>query len=278
MEYVEIKAPAKINVGLNIVEKRNDGYHNLETFFYPICDFYDKLTFERADNFSFECENNELNSSENNLVVKAKELLEKESQKKLNVKIVLKKNIPLGAGLGGGSSDAAATLISLNEMFELNIPFDKLLELALQLGSDVPFFLKAKPAVGKSRGEILTLKNFEIPYHILIVNPRIHVSTKEAFSNITPQPAKINYEKVFTTFDTFLTEKKNIINDFENYVFTKYPEIKSIKELMLSNGAIFSLMSGSGSTVYGIFKKEENISKVKKKLPNHYFVYTNPPS
>ena len=198
MKYIEIKAPAKINIGLNIVEKRKDGYHNLETFFYPICDLFDVLTFEQSDDFSFNCDVDELNSLEDNLVVKAKTLLEDETNKKLNIKINLQKNIPIGAGLGGGSSDAAATLISLNEMFTLNIPYDRLLELALQLGSDVPFFLKAKPAIGKSRGEILAIKEFEIPKYILLVNPRIHISTKEAFANITPQPSNLDYEHVFS--------------------------------------------------------------------------------
>jgi len=273
MEYIEIKAPAKINIGLNIIEKRNDGFHNLETFFYPICDLYDELTFERSDIFSFICDVKELNLLEDNLVIKAKNLLEKESSKKLNVKITLNKNIPAGAGLGGGSSDAATTLISLNEMFALKVPFERLTNLALRLGSDVPFFLKSKPAVGKSRGEILTIMDFEIPHYILIVNPGIHISTKEAFSNIIPKGNDINYESVFKNYDSFLNEIEKIHNDFEDNVFNKYPEIEKIKKIMLESGALFSLMSGSGSTVYGIFKDTDDINEVKKKLPLTYFVF-----
>lgn len=278
MNYIEIKAPAKINIGLNIVEKRSDGFHNLETFFYPINDLYDELTFERSDNFVFVCDSKEIDSLADNLVVKAKNLLENETKKILDVKISLKKNIPLGAGLGGGSSDAAATLISLNEMYELNISYKRLSELALQLGSDVPFFLKAKPSVGKSRGEILTIKDFEIPFPILIVNPRIHVSTKEAFSNIQPSPSNINYDNIFNDFNSFLNNKEQVINDFEKYVIGIFPEIKSIKDLMLDKGALFSMMSGSGSTVYGIFEKEEELQEVRTKLPSNYLIFTNLPN
>jgi 4-diphosphocytidyl-2-C-methyl-D-erythritol kinase len=124
MKYIEIKAPAKINIGLNIVKKRDDGFHNLETFFYPINDLFDELTFERSDKFSFEMKETSIkyqDKLQSNLVVKAKNILEEKTGKKLTAKITLKKNIPIGAGLGGGSSDAASTLICINEMFKLKI-------------------------------------------------------------------------------------------------------------------------------------------------------------
>ncbi|MEW6701224.1 MAG: 4-(cytidine 5'-diphospho)-2-C-methyl-D-erythritol kinase, partial [Bacteroidota bacterium] len=140
MKYIEIKAPAKINIGLNIFSKRKDGYHNLSTLFYPINDLYDILTFEPAEQFEFICTDDSIPCDESNLVVKAKNLLEKVSEKKIKVKITLDKKIPHQAGLGGGSSDAAAALISLNEMFRLGLKDDKLIELALLIGSDVPFF------------------------------------------------------------------------------------------------------------------------------------------
>lgn len=280
MKYIEIKAPAKINIGLNIVEKRNDGFHNLETFFYPINDLFDELTIERADKFFFEMQDTNIKYQENlqnNLVVKAKNILEEKTGKKLTAKITLKKNIPIGAGLGGGSSDAAATLISLNEMFNLKIKKEQMIELALQLGSDVPFFLKAKPAVGKSRGEILSIKEFSVPYYILLVNPGIHVSTKEAFANISHVQSNIDYDDVFTDFNSFWLHHNNVRNDFENFVFTKYPEIKQIKEVLVENGSLFSLMSGSGSTVYGFFQNYEDAFNTKKLFPAEYLTFISRP-
>jgi len=274
MKYIEIKAPAKINFGLNIVCKRDDGFHNLETLFYPINDLFDILTFTLSDNFEFECNHGLLQIETDNLVVKAVKLLEDKFKRKLNVKITLDKRIPVGAGLGGGSSDAATVLVCLNEMFKLKLKYDELLKLALGLGSDVPFFIKPFPSVGKSRGEILKPIEFDIPLPILIVNPGIHISTKEAFQNIKPKDSVFDY--------TFLNSRKEfnwsnltqvITNDFEEYIFSVYPEVGNIKKEMLNAGALFSLMSGTGSTVYGIFKDVESADKVKCKFPEHYFKF-----
>jgi len=273
MKYIEIKAPAKINIGLNIVEKRDDGFHNLETFFYPIHDLYDKLIFELAESFSFRCNEKSVNNDEDNLVLKSVRLLEEFTGKKFLVKIELQKKIPIGAGLGGGSSDSAATLISLNELFGLKISYETLVNLALQLGSDVPFFLKAKPAIGKSRGDVLTIKEIDLPYQIVIINPGIHISTKEAFQNITPKKAKINYDDVFQSLDSFLNNKERIVNDFEEFVFTKHPEIQFIKESLIKYGSEFSLMSGSGSTVYGLFKDKIELDRLSAIFPKEYFIF-----
>lgn len=274
MRYIEIKAPAKINIGLKVISKRRDGYHNLSTLFYPINDLYDVLKFELAENFSFQCDNPNIPNDDNNLVVKAKNILEKESKKRLNVKIELLKNIPSEAGLGGGSSDAAATLISLNELYSLNFRYEKLLELALDLGSDVPFFIKAKPAIGKSRGEILEQIDFEINKPILIVNPKIKISTKEAFSFVKSSNQEIEFNNFLTNHKNDFNSYKNIFeNDFENYVFEKYPEIKIIKEKMYTNGALFSSMSGTGSTVYGIFPDVQKIKGLLEELPKNYFTF-----
>ncbi len=274
MRYIEIKAPAKINIGLKVISKRRDGYHNLSTLFYPINDLYDVLKFELAENFSFQCDNPNIPNDDNNLVVKAKNILEKETKKRINVKIELLKNIPSEAGLGGGSSDAAATLISLNELYSLNFRYEKLLELALDLGSDVPFFIKAKPAIGKSRGEILEQIDFEINKPILIVNPKIKISTKEAFSFVKSSNQEIEFNNFLTNHKNDFNSYKNIFeNDFENYVFEKYPEIKIIKEKMYKNGALFSSMSGTGSTVYGIFPDVQKIKGLLEELPKNYFTF-----
>lgn len=272
MKYIEIKAPAKINIGLRILSKRSDGYHNLHTLFYPVYDLYDEIIIERRNQFEFYADKEELNS-EDNLIVRAAELLGDYSRKKIGAKIVLKKKIPMGAGLGGGSSDAAAVLISLNEMFQLGLSYNELLELALKLGSDVPFFIKAKPAIGYSRGEVLRHIDFEIENPILIVNPGIHISTKEAFENIIPYNIELDYRNVINGGKPNYEKMNELVNDFENYVFDKYPEIKALKEKFHKRGSLFAQMSGSGSTVYGIFKNQNDAMKVIRDIPPDYFYH-----
>lgn len=278
MKYIEIKAPAKINIGLFVVSKRADGYHNLRTLFYPVSDLYDKLTFEPSNNFEFICNSAELPIDKGNIVVQAKELLERTFGKKLNVKITLEKKIPTQAGLGGGSSDAAATLISLNEMFKLNLKHDQLIELALQLGSDVPFFIRTKPAIGTSRGEILEEIPVEISEPILIVNPGIKISTKEAFENIQPGENRFDYRSIINGTELFY-EKMNslVVNDFENYAFKKYPQLKNIKDQLIESGALFALMSGSGSTMFGIFKDVVQAKEAANKFPKYYYCWISIP-
>ncbi|RJP67650.1 MAG: 4-(cytidine 5'-diphospho)-2-C-methyl-D-erythritol kinase [Ignavibacteriales bacterium] len=277
IDYIEIKAPAKINFGLNVISKREDGFHNLETIFYPLKDLYDELRFTRSNKFEFTCSDKEL-ETDDNLIIRAKNLLENESKKKINVRIELQKNIPLGAGLGGGSSDAAATLLSLNDMFGLKYDLDKLRSFALQLGSDVPFFISAKPAFAESRGEKLTLIDFEIPYPIVLVNPGIHISTAEAYKNIKSKPAMFNLKDLT---NIKLTEPSDYItkvtNDFEDYAFNKHPEIEEIKEKLYSFGAKLSLMTGSGSTVFGIFNSFNEAEKAKVYFAEKYFAFINLP-
>lgn len=270
MKYIEIKSPAKINIGLDIVSKRADGYHNLQTIFYPLYELYDIIKIERSHEFSFTSSKKELND-DNNLIVKAKNLLEKKFSRKLPVNIHLEKNIPVGAGLGGGSSNAASVLLALNDMFNLGMKKDILIRYALELGSDVPFFIKAKPAIGESRGEILTEVKLNITKPFLIVNPGIHISTKEAFANIKPKESKIDFKAINENdLNNISLFNKLFKNDFEKYVFKTYPEISDIKKIMTDNGALFSLMSGSGSTVYGIFDDIETAEKVRKSFPSKY--------
>lgn len=278
MKYIEIKAPAKINIGLHILNKRDDGYHNLSTLFYPINDLYDKLKFTLTDKFEFICDDPAIPDDDNNLVIKTKLLLENHTNKKLNVRIELEKNIPSQAGLGGGSSDAAAALISLNEIFNLGLKESSIYKLALTLGSDVPFFIKAKPAIGKSRGEILNYIDFEINEYIVIVKPPINISTKEAFNNILPSMQEINYNEIIAknviNYDLLRT---SVQNDFEKYVFIKYPEIERIKKKLYDSGAMYASMSGSGSTLFGIFNKEEEARKSIIHFPKNYFCWLSTP-
>ena len=272
MKRLTLNAPAKINIGLNVVSKRGDGFHNLETFFYPLYDLHDKLIFEQSSNFIFDSNNTNLNRDPNNLILKAHTLIEDHIKKRLPVRIKLVKKIPIGAGLGGGSSDAASVLVGLNEFFHLNIEKKKLLELALILGSDVPFFVSSKPAIGYSRGEILAQTQTIINKPILIVNPGIHISTKEAFSNIRPKESTFDYNYFKTVEEpNYEILMSKISNDFERFVFDKYPDIKKIKQVMLENGALLSIMSGTGSTVYGIYEDIELANKVSLNLPSEYF-------
>lgn len=268
---MKVKSPAKVNLGLNIVSKREDGFHNLKTIFYPIIDLYDEITFKTSSKFKFICDSPLPDLSNNNLILKAVEILEDYTGKEINLTIELKKRIPVGAGLGGGSSNAAATLTTLNKLYKFNLSQKELQKLALKLGSDVPFFLNRKTAIGKSRGEKLSPINFKIEYPILLINPGIHISTKEAFANIIPKPVEFDYNKISVYNINEL--RKVLTNDFESFVFGKYPEIESIKNQLYSIGAIFVLMSGTGSTVYGIFKNVESAKEAYNLFPDNYFKF-----
>jgi len=252
------KAIAKINLGLLITEKRTDGFHNLETIFYPLHDIFDTLTFEKSSEYKFQTNCN-LKFDETNLIYSALKALEDYTGKHLPVSIYLDKQIPMGGGLGGGSSDAATTLTAINKLFNLDLSNEILSKIAMELGSDVPFFLFSKPALAKGRGEKLMPLDIKIKGVILIINPRIHISTKEAFQNITPKQRSINLAEL-TNNSLFNCEKaaKTLVNDFENYTFSLYPEIGKIKISMLDKGAKLSLMSGTGSTVFGIFNSLHN--------------------
>ena len=278
MNYIELKAPAKINIGLYITSKREDGYHNLYTLFYPVYGLYDTLKFRLSETQSFSSNSPEIAFDENNLIIKALRILENESGKTLNVDISCDKNIPLGAGLGGGSSDAAATLLALNEIYRLRIPLERLKELALLLGSDVPFFIRAKPAIGESRGEKLTEVDLFIDSYLVIVNPGIHISTGEAFKNIKPKATIFDYTRILSDGKLNLANQPTPVNDFEDFVFKTHPEIAIIKHKLYKSGACFSQMSGSGSSVYGLFKDKINEESLRLLFPANYLVKVVPPA
>ena len=272
MENLIIKTPAKINLGLNILRKRDDGYHDLETFFYPI-NLFDVLTFSESPEFHFKCSEPNLNN-ENNLVIKAKQLLEAEIKMKIKIKIDLQKQIPVGAGLGGGSSDAAAALIGINRFLDLQVDNSVLFNIAVKLGADVPFFLNPQPSYAESRGDYITSIDCKIRYPILIVNPGIHVSTKWAYENVTPASPTYSLNKLIDDCELdFLFMQNKIKNDFEPIVFNTYPEIETIKKEFYKVGAMFALMSGSGSTVYGIFPTLDKAERAKDSFGNKYFTF-----
>lgn len=279
MNDLIVKSLAKINIGLNIINKRDDGFHNLETIFYPIS-LYDKISFTKSEYFSFNSNDEKLNTEKTNLIIKAKESLEDHFNIQLPVKVFLEKHIPIGAGLGGGSSNAASTLTALAKLFNLNIDNHQLAELAIKLGSDVPYFLNPDPSYAESRGEIITPINFKLNRYLLIVNPGIHIATKWAFGLIKPNQPKESLKSLIDKNKLNINEIMKIAsNDFEKIVFEHFPEIKEIKEKMLYFGANYSMMTGTGSTVWAMFDDEEAAfqSELFFKCKN-YFTFIQEPT
>ena len=252
---------AKINIGLNILRTRADGYHDLETLFYPV-GWKDALEFaENGKNvINFSSSGIELSiEPEQNIVLKAYRLLQEEHTLP-GLDIHLQKVIPFGAGLGGGSSDAAFFLNSLNEHFSLEISHEKLAHLAGRIGADCSFFLENTPCYATGTGEILTPMEISLKgNHLLLVKPPFSVDTKIAYSGVVPQPFPHDFRKIISGPVTGWQDK--IKNDFEPSVFAKFPEIDVIKGKLLGMGAIFVSMSGSGSSVYAIFDHEPNFSE-----------------
>lgn len=256
---------AKINLGLNIVSKRDDGYHNIETIFYPI-NLFDEIDFIESDTFSIECDNENIPYDESNLIWKAKDILQNEIKKEINYKVQLAKRIPSFAGLGGGSSNAATTLKALNELCNISFSKNELRELAVKIGADVPFFLENEPCFASGRGEELyPLGGFQISDKIIVVFPDINISTAWAYDRIKPKQFKFSLS-VVKSYKDFIENKELIVNDFEKVVFQFHPELAEIKNILLRNGAIYSSLSGSGSAVYGIFKNEIDVQLIKSTL------------
>jgi len=243
---------AKINIGLNVVSKREDGYHNLETIFFPV-KLTDALEFAAGEETSLTTSGIQIDGApEQNLVLKAYHLLCADFNLP-PLQFHLHKVIPFGAGLGGGSSDAAFTLKILNEYFELGLSSKKLEDYAAQIGADCPFFIQNKPTFATGIGN--EFHNIELDlsdYEIVILKPNISVSTPEAFKNVIPRNPKYRLNEIVKT--PLEGWKNLIVNDFEKSVFPKYPRIAELKQLLYDFGADFSSMSGSGSAVFGFFR------------------------
>jgi 4-diphosphocytidyl-2-C-methyl-D-erythritol kinase len=250
---------AKINLGLNVVSKRDDGYHNIETVFYPVKELCDALEIVESDSFSFTQTGVSIDSgTEDNLCVKAYRMLEKDFRLP-PVAIYLHKVIPTGAGLGGGSSDASFTLVILNRIFTLNISNERLKSYAAMLGSDCAFFIDSVPAKATGRGELLEPVEADISgLYLLIVNPSIHVSTKEAYAGIAPRVPELSVSEIIKL--PVEQWKNKLYNDFEKSVFLRYPAIAGIKAKMYEQGAVYASMSGSGASVFGLFNKKPDMT------------------
>ena len=264
----------KINLGLHILNKREDGFHNLETVFYPVGlkDALEIIPSHNA-NTAIEFISSGLvvdGNSDDNICIKAYHLLKKDFPELPAVKMHLHKTIPMGAGLGGGSADGAFTLQLLNKKCDLNLSTPALLNYALQLGSDCPFFIINKPCYATGRGEILEEISIDLSkYKIVLVNPGIHVNTGWAFSQLTPALPKKSIKEII--MQPITSWQQALQNDFEISVFEKYPAIKKIKETLYQHGAIYAAMSGSGSSVYGLFEKEITLPQFSD---TNYFVKT----
>ncbi len=250
----------KINLGLNIIRKRTDGYHDLETVFYPV-QWQDALEGVKSEVKSLESGVSFTSSGlniegdpNNNLCVKAYNLLKKDFPELSPVQLHLHKIIPMGAGLGGGSADGAYTLTLLNNLCQLGLSNGQLIHYALQLGSDCPFFILNKPCWATGRGENMQEIALDLSaYQFVIVHPHIHVSTAAAFAKITPRIPQPSIQQIIQ--QPIETWKNVLLNDFEPGVTAQHPEIGTIKETLYHKGALYASMSGSGSAVYGIFPK-----------------------
>ena len=247
---------AKINLGLHIKSRRADGYHELETIFYSV-NFCDVLEILPSDELTFTSSGISI-PGEGNLCLNAYHLLKQDFNIPA-VRIHLHKIIPIGAGLGGGSSDAAFTLKGLNKLFDLQLTNEQLRIYALQIGADCPFFIENKPMLATGIGEVLESIDLDLSaYKIAIVKPNIHISTAEAYSAVTPK------EPLFSLRDLikYPVNEWQLQNDFEQSVFEKYPIIKDLKNSLYEQGAVYAAMSGSGSSVFGLFETHPNLDSV----------------
>lgn len=246
-------ANCKINIGLNVQSKREDGFHNLSTVMYPVKGLSDLVEVVYSDKFKFTSSGLEINCDiDKNLVVKAYKLIENEVGEQLApLHIHLHKIVPFGAGLGGGSSDATFTLIAINELLNLNFSNEKLKDLASKLGSDTPFFVDNNPQLCSSRGEVTEPLEIDLSgLHMTIVKPPIFISTKEAFSGIKPYIDSFDLRNLSVAEIRYW--RNYVKNDFENHIFEIYPQLKNVKDQLYASGALYASMSGSGSALYAL--------------------------
>lgn len=255
-----VRSHAKINLGLRVLGKRSDGFHELATVLHRV-DLFDTLSFEITDGgISLESNRGDIPTDDGNLCVRAARLLLAQERGR-GVHIVLHKNVPAGAGLGGGSANAASVLRFLPALLGRRFPEEELLEMAAMLGSDVPFFLQDGSALARGRGEILEYFSWRCPWWIVLVNPGIHVSTAWAYGSLrlAAQPAEVDLRTaLLRAADDSAALAELLHNDFEDPVMEAHPEIRAAKRRMLAADAAGALMSGSGSSVFGLFADEHS--------------------
>lgn len=263
MNEIVVAAPAKINLTLEVKGKRNDGYHELETVMHKVS-LSDKITLKKADTITLASNSSLIPNDETNLAFQAASLMLEKYELKSGVSIYIEKNIPIGAGLAGGSSDAAAVLLGLNHLYGLDLDMKILADLALELGSDVPFCLsEVTTAIARGRGEILTpISNFK-KLDFLLVKPNFQIATREIFADFKLEAVNLTpdidaFIKAGQEYDV-TSLNNNMVNVLETVSLKKYPEIGQIKQKLEAQGAIKALMSGSGPTVWGWFNDSDTL-------------------
>jgi 4-diphosphocytidyl-2-C-methyl-D-erythritol kinase len=280
---MHVKAYAKINLTLRVLRKRDDGFHDIQTVFHHI-NLWDDIEIEPTDGpIVMKSSLPFLPTDAKNLCWRAVEAARNELGIRRGAAMLLNKHIPVGAGLGGGSSDAAAVLKALPKLWDVQIEGEQLSKIAVDLGSDIPFFLRSGSAYAEGRGEILHYVNIKLPFWILVAYPKIHVATGWAYREISDRKfegSKTNGSNTLKDFPAvpIATLMSTMTNDFEEVVFSTYPQVKALKQEILSRGATTALMSGSGSSVFGLFEKEEVARKAAKALQSDNFVSLTEPN
>jgi 4-diphosphocytidyl-2-C-methyl-D-erythritol kinase len=268
-----LRAFAKINLDLRILGRRSDGYHELKTIFQAV-DLHDEILMEPAEHFEFSAPGTP--GDETNLIVRAVRAYERLAGMTANVRISVKKSIPVGRGLGGGSSDAAVTFIGLQRMFKQSLPFDAIPQVLTDLGSDVPFFALGGRAAGYGRGNEVFKLDDAADYWVVLVDPGVAISTKEAYSWLTVPDKSNNIEGFRADEETGCTGDV-WTNDFEPPVFSRYPELAAIKEELLDLGAYRAALSGSGSTIFGQFQMVSDAVRAGSALDGRFRVKLTKP-
>ena len=269
MDSMWINAPAKINIGLDVVGRREDGYHEVRMIMQSIR-LFDRLTLDRKKDPGVRLTTNLkfLPTDENNLIVKSAKMLMKEFNLEGGLNINLEKRIPVAAGMAGGSTDAASTMIAINQMYDLNLSNSQLMKRAAKIGADIPYCIMKGTALAEGIGEKLSTVPKLPNCTVLIVKPKIHVSTKEVYSKLT-----LDENTIHPDINVMIDDLKkkdleglcsHIGNTLEGVTIPMYPEIDDIKKFMMENGALGSLMSGSGPTVFGIFDDKDKATKAKE--------------
>ena len=256
MEWFSLRSYAKINLGLLLLGKRDDGYHDIATVFQQI-DLHDHISFRKiASSIRITSSNPTLPLDENNLVYKSCRLFQKAQGITEGLEVHIQKHIPIGGGLGGGSSNAAATLVAMNHLWKTNLSLAELLEMAIKIGSDVPFFLQGGIALGRGRGEILTPIQWPADWWIVLICPGIHVSSSWAYRQakiaLTKEEKFTKFRSIFKRYSPH-TLRTMLINELEGVVFQRHPILQEIKKQLYQRDAFYASMSGSGSSVYGLF-------------------------
>ncbi|MFC1732968.1 4-(cytidine 5'-diphospho)-2-C-methyl-D-erythritol kinase [candidate division KSB1 bacterium] len=274
-----LKAPAKINFGLWIGSKRGDGYHPVSTIFLPVA-LYDTVTTKINDSglIQLQCDTDTVPSGEDNLCWKAADLFRQETNSDIGISIKLTKNIPVGAGLGGGSSDAAAVLMALNRQLYGVLSDERLFSIAAGLGADIPFFLYRQACAARGIGEQLSPIVFPWEVTAVIAFPGFEICTADAYAAFdmtrsVPEPAT-DFNNLIMSLSSLIEARETVVNAFEPVVFPHYPVLAEIKEQLYKEGAEYASLSGSGSAIYGLFRGEEKVRYVMKSLGQRCRVYS----